>query len=75
MRKLKLLTLILLLAVFNCESQNPTKFSEEALNDTFISLDGESLSFKEILANYEGKPSLLMFGPPGAKTVLQGCPK
>lgn len=75
MRKLKFVALILLLTVFNCESQNPTKFSEEALNDTFVSLDDESLSFKEILANYEGKTILIDVWASWCKDCIAGMPK
>ena len=47
--------IIMVLSVFSCNVETPTRFSEEALNDTFISLDDEVLTFETILEKYKGK--------------------
>lgn len=48
-------TLILFITLHSCNSQAPTQFTEDVLNDTFISLDGNSIALKEILNIHEGK--------------------
>jgi len=51
--------LVLFLTIFSCKSQdNPTAFSQEALNDTFTTLEGNSVAFSDIevcqkLKNYK----------------------
>ena len=47
--------LIVLLSIFSCNTETPTQFSEEALNDTFITLEGNSVPFKDILETYKGQ--------------------
>jgi len=59
---IKLLLPILLLSIFciNCQSKPaPSEFSEEALNNTFITLQGESVTFQSILDRYKGRTILL----------------
>ncbi|WP_338733230.1 TlpA family protein disulfide reductase [Mangrovimonas cancribranchiae] len=48
------------IVLFTCQAQEaPKQFSEKALNDTFITLEGESLTFSSILNKYEGKTILI----------------
>ncbi|RSK40583.1 TlpA family protein disulfide reductase [Mangrovimonas spongiae] len=59
MKKL-LITFLASVVLFNCEAQEaPKQFSEKALNDTFVTLEGESLTFSSILNKYEGKTILI----------------
>lgn len=48
-------TLALSLFLFSCTSQAPKQFTEDALNDTFINLEDESVTFKSILETYKGQ--------------------
>ncbi len=41
--------------LLNCSIENPKEFSIEALNDVFISLENEKVTFKNILAKNKGK--------------------
>ena len=43
------------LFLISCNFESPTQFTEEALNDEFISLDGTNKSLQEILNDYQGK--------------------
>lgn len=45
--------IVVCLIFFNCSGPEPTIFSEEALNDTFITLDEKEVTFKSILENAE----------------------
>ena len=51
--------LVILFAFFSCNTEKPTQFSEEALNDTFITLQGENIQFDDILSKYEGQTILI----------------
>jgi thiol-disulfide isomerase/thioredoxin len=68
--------LIFVLSVFSCNAQEtPTKFSEAALNDTFITLDGSSISFEEILETNKGKTILVDVWASWCKDCIGGMPK
>jgi thiol-disulfide isomerase/thioredoxin len=47
--------LVLLISFLSCNTEVPTQFSEAALNDAFLNLEGESVTFKSILEKHEGK--------------------
>ncbi len=68
-------TLIILLCFTSCNSQSPTQFSEEALNDTFITLQGESIQFKDILNKYEGQTILIDVWAAWCRDCIKGMPK
>ena len=48
MNKFKYLVLVCL-AFLSCKGQEPASFSEAALNDSFINLQGEEVTFKNVL--------------------------
>ena len=54
MRKI-LLVFLCVNTFINCQSVSKDTFSEEALNDQFISFNGDSISFKSILEKHAGK--------------------
>lgn len=74
MKKLHFL-FIILLSFFSCNTEIPTQFSEEALNDTFITLDAESLAFKNILETHKGKIILIDVWATWCRDCLVGMPK
>ena len=43
------------LCFLSCEREIPTTFSEEALNETFTSIDGNDIKFKSVLEHYQDK--------------------
>ncbi|MFD1163471.1 TlpA family protein disulfide reductase [Hwangdonia seohaensis] len=68
-------TLILLFSVFSCNTEVPTQFSEEALNDTFVTLEGNNIAFKDILETHKGKTIVIDVWASWCKDCLEGMPK
>lgn len=66
---------IVFITLISCNSQNPTQFSEDALNDTFVSLDGNSIAFKDILKEHEGKTILIDIWASWCGDCIKGMPK
>ena len=67
--------IIMVLSVFSCNVETPTQFSEEALNDTFISLDDEVLTFETILEKYKGKQIVIDVWASWCKDCVRGFSK
>lgn len=72
MRKL---LLICVFAFISCNAQNPTEFSKEALNDSFISLEGKELAFKDVINQYKGKKVLIDVWASWCRDCIVGMPK
>lgn len=59
----------------SCEAQpEPTSFSDEALNDTFLSTEGESMSLKSILETHKGKTILIDVWASWCRDCIVGLP-
>jgi len=58
-----------------CTLSTPTQFSEKALNDMFITLDNDSITFKEILFKYKGKKVLIDVWASWCKDCIVGLPR
>ncbi|WP_341215728.1 TlpA disulfide reductase family protein [uncultured Wocania sp.] len=67
--------IILLFSIFSCNTEVPTQFSTEALNDTFITLNGENITFKEILETHKGKTIVIDIWASWCKDCIKGMPK
>ncbi|WP_282135486.1 TlpA family protein disulfide reductase [Seonamhaeicola maritimus] len=67
--------LILLISFFSCNTEVPTKFSEEALNDTFITLEGDEVTFQSILEKHKGKTIVIDVWASWCGDCLRGMPK
>jgi thiol-disulfide isomerase/thioredoxin len=67
--------LIIIFTVLSCNSQDPIQFSEEALNDTFINLEGHSIVFKDILENHKGKTIVIDIWASWCGDCIKGMPK
>jgi thiol-disulfide isomerase/thioredoxin len=74
MKKMNCL-IILLTAFFSCNTEVPTQFSEEALNDTFITLQGEEVAFESILEKHKGKTILIDIWASWCRDCIKGMPK
>ena len=74
MKKMNYL-LVLLLSIFSCNTEIPTQFSEDALNDTFINLQGESVAFKDILEVHKGKTIVIDIWASWCGDCIKGMPK
>ncbi|WP_406683186.1 TlpA family protein disulfide reductase [Seonamhaeicola sp. MEBiC1930] len=67
--------IILLISFFSCNIEKPTQFNEKALNDTFITLEGEEVSFQSILDKYKGKTIVIDVWASWCGDCLRGMPK
>ncbi|WP_116524600.1 TlpA family protein disulfide reductase [Seonamhaeicola aphaedonensis] len=67
--------LVLLINFFSCNVEKPTRFSEEALNDTFITLGGDEVSFDLILEKHKGKTIVIDVWASWCGDCLRGMPK
>lgn len=66
---------VLLITFFSCNTETPTQFSEEALNDTFITLEGNSIAFKDILKTYKGQTLVIDIWASWCADCIKGMPK
>lgn len=55
----KNILLVLLLSFAGCNTETPTQFSEIALQEEFVSLNGETVTFEAILEKHKGKTILI----------------
>jgi len=76
MNKLKhALIIIISLVFFRCFAQEPIVFSNDALNDTFISFEGETVTFESILNKYKGSDIVIDIWASWCKDCVGGMPK
>ncbi|KAA5824518.1 TlpA family protein disulfide reductase [Algibacter amylolyticus] len=68
-------TLTLLVSLLSCNSQEPMQFSEKALNDSFINLDGNETTFKSILETHKGKNIVIDIWASWCSDCIKGMPK
>ena len=67
--------LLLSLIITSCTFETPTEFSEKALNDTALSIDGTSIAIKELIKQYEGKKILIDVWASWCADCIKGLPK
>ena len=65
---------ILFLFVVTIQAQVKS-FSTEALNDSFVTYEGEDITFSEILESYKGKTILIDVWAAWCKDCIKGMPK
>jgi thiol-disulfide isomerase/thioredoxin len=74
MKKISYLIVIFFMA-FSCNMEEPTEFSEAALNDSFINLQGDSVIFKDILESHSGKTIVIDIWASWCSDCISGMPK
>ncbi len=77
MKNMKNVLKVLIVSLFfiSCKAQEPTEFSEKALQDTFITLKGESVTFQSILDAHKGKTVLIDIWASWCGDCIKGMPK
>lgn len=65
--------LLILIVVF-ASCKTPTTFSEEALNDSFVNLEGQSIQLKEILDKHKGKKIVINVWASWCRDCIVGFP-
>ena len=73
MKNILLLTLFTC-TVLSCQTRVETQFSEAALNDELVSLNGDSILFKSILEKHQGKTVFIDVWASWCKDCLKGLP-
>lgn len=68
-------SIAIILLFIGCNAEKPTKFSEKALKDTFITLDNKEITFKEVLDTYKGKTILIDIWASWCGDCIKGMPK
>ena len=58
----------------SCNFETPTQFSELALNDEFVSLEGEEILFKSILESHKDKTILIDVWASWCKDCVESWP-
>lgn len=71
----KVLLLICCSVLLACNKEIPTRFSEIALNDTFVTLDDRELTFKEVLEQYSGETIFVDIWASWCSDCLKSLPK
>ncbi|WP_339917667.1 TlpA disulfide reductase family protein [Yeosuana marina] len=67
--------LLVCLFFFSCSAQDPTTFSKEALNDTFVTLQGDEITFNDILEAHKGSTLVIDIWASWCKDCVGGMPK
>ena len=73
-KKIKFLLVAFLF--IGCEAQEvPEVFSEAALNDKFVTLDGKDVAFRDILSSYKGQTVLIDVWASWCRDCIEGLPE
>ena len=73
MRKIIYIFAFILLA--SCNGEKPSAFPQEVLNEEFLTLNEESITFKEILAKHKGKKIMFELCASWCAECISGIPK
>ncbi|CAL2056705.1 TlpA disulfide reductase family protein [Tenacibaculum sp. 190524A05c] len=71
----KVLFICSLIVFLSCSKRNETEFSQKALEDTFVSMDGVSLTFKDVIKKYKGKKVVIDVWATWCRDCIKGMPK
>jgi thiol-disulfide isomerase/thioredoxin len=66
--------LLLFILFISCDSNEPKAFSEKALQDMLIDLEGNKLTFREVLYHHRGKKILIDVWASWCKDCIIGIP-
>ncbi len=66
---------MLVLIIFSCKKEIRLQFSDEVLNQEYISIENEAIAFKDILKQYQGKQIVIDIWASWCKDCIVGFPK
>ena len=72
--KNSLLVFLFVTTLLSCQNRVETQFSEAALNDKFVTLNGDSILFKTILEKHLGNTVFIDVWASWCKDCLEGLP-
>ena len=72
--KKSLLVFLFVITQLSCQNRVETQFSEAALNDEFVTLNGDSVLFKTILEKHLGNTVFIDVWASWCKDCLEGLP-
>ena len=72
----RIIALLIAFATFSCTSNaQKTKFSEEALSETLLAIDGSQVAFKDILKKHKGKTLVIEVWASWCGDCVKAMPK
>lgn len=75
MKKKIILLLLFNLYLFSCNKEIPTQFSEAALQEQFLTQNGDPVSFESILEKHKGKTTLIIIWATWCRDCLGELPR
>ncbi|RIA08987.1 thioredoxin-like protein [Flavobacteriaceae bacterium MAR_2010_72] len=66
---------LFLVTILSCQTEEPTQFSEEALQDTFITINDETITFAKILEKHKGKTILIDIWATWCRDCIEEMPR
>ncbi|MFV0565199.1 MAG: TlpA family protein disulfide reductase [Flavobacteriaceae bacterium] len=75
MKKLASIIFLFIVALGCKGPEEPTQFSAEALDDTFVTLQGETVAFSSILEKHKGQTIVIDVWASWCKDCIEGMPK
>lgn len=72
--KNSLLAILFVTTLLSCQNRVETQFSDAALNDEFVALNGDSVLFKTILEKHQGRTVFIDVWASWCKDCLVGLP-
>lgn len=73
--KMHTFLILLITTCFSCTTEVKTQFPPEALNETFVTLSGENIQFKDVLKRYPNQQIVIDVWASWCGDCIKGMPK
>ncbi len=71
----KIIYVLVLVFLVSCNGEKPAAFPQEVLNEQFLTIDEETITFKEILAKNKGKKMMIEACASWCSECISGIPQ